>query len=86
MAAQVAVAQAAQDLLDLENCLTVCGLNTANLLAGITLREGCESLQEFAWLRPKEILDLAKNLRQRAGAARVHYSDRQIKALTGFQG
>lgn len=84
MAAAAAAAQAAQDLQHLEDCLETCGLNTQGLRNGVTVREGYVSLRQFSRLRPNEIPSLAKNLRQRSGPHRVHYSDNQIRALSAL--
>ena len=75
---------AAQDLQDLEDCLNVCGLQAAQEIAGIIIREGYESLEEFSQLRPDDVPGMAKNLRTRPAAQRAHYSDRQIRALSAL--
>ena len=81
-AAQAAAAQAQVDLDGLNDCLTVCGLRTAALRNGITVREGKRSLEEFGQFQPDDIPELVKSLARNAPTTqRVYYSFTQQKNL-----
>lgn len=81
-AAQAAAAQAQVDLDGLNDCLTVCGLRTAALRNGITVREGKRSLEEFGQFQPDDIPELVKSLARNAPTTqRVCYSFTQQKNL-----
>ena len=80
--AQAAAAQAQVDLDGLNDCLTVCGLRTAALRNGITVREGKRSLEEFGQFQPDDIPELVKSLARNAPTTqRVYYSFTQQKNL-----
>ena len=77
-----AAAQAQVDLDGLNDCLTVCGLRTAALRNGITVREGKRSLEEFGQFQPDDIPELVKSLARNAPTnQRVYYSFTQQKNL-----
>ena len=68
------------DLDGLNDCLTVCGLRTAALRNGITVREGKRSLEEFGQFQPDDIPELVKSLARNAPTTqRVYYSFTQQK-------
>ncbi len=79
-AAAAALAQAQLELAALTQCLNTCGVTAQAKINGITVKEECESLGQFADFRTDEVQRMLHNFsRRRTGA--INYTTRDIKAL-----